>query len=356
MLLLCVPAAIVLKYAAPQHPLMLFAVSCLAIIPLAGWLGRATEELSERTSESVGGLLNAAFGNAAELIIALVALRNGHYDIVKASLTGSIIGNILLVLGASFLIGGLKYKHQRFSPAIARNQTTMLTLAALALIAPMGYHQFAARDSATDVEHGHDLSLAIAIIMLLTYGLSLVFSLRTHKQLFSTTDAHAPHAPHPQTWSIARATVVLLVATAFIAWISEFLVGSVEHAAQELGMTSVFVGVIVVAVIGNAAEHSTAIVMALKDRMQLSLGIAIGSSLQIALFVAPVLVIASRFIGGNGPMDLNFTPPEVVAVAASVLIIEQIATDGESNWLEGAQLLSVYAIIALVFYYLPARH
>ena len=356
-LLVFVPAAVVLHYKLPERALLVFGASCLAIIPLAGWMGRATEELAERTGEAIGGLLNAAFGNAAELIIALVAMQAGHYDIVKASLTGSIIGNLLLVLGASFLAGGLKFKHQRYSAALARNQTTILTLAAVALVAPMGFHYFA-HSAATSglapgeaAPHEHDLSFAISIVLLLTYGLSLIFSLHTHKQLFVGSGSFA--AVRPDAWSVKRAVGVLLVATALIAWISEFLVGSVELAAHELGMSSVFVGVIVVAIIGNAAEHSTAILMALKDRMQLSLSIAIGSSLQIALFVAPVLVLASYALGKAGPMDLNFTPPEVIAVLVSVLIIEQICTDGESNWMEGAQLLSLYLIIALVFYYLP---
>ncbi len=360
-LLIFVPAAAFLHYRMPEHALLVFGASCLAIIPLAGWMGHATEELAEHTGEAIGGLLNATFGNAAELIIALVALQAGHYDIVKASLTGSIIGNLLLVLGASFLAGGLKFKHQRYSAALARNQTTILTLAAIALVAPMGFHYFASKANAAHAgeagvvaPHEHDLSLAISIVLLVTYGLSLLFSLHTHKKLFIGSGS-LHEAVRPDAWSVKRSVGVLLLATALIAWISEFLVGSVEHAAHELGMSSVFVGVIVVAIVGNAAEHSTAILMALKDRMQLSLSIAIGSSLQIALFVAPVLVLASYAIGKAGPMDLNFTPPEVIAVLVSVLIIEQICTDGESNWLEGAQLLSLYLIIGLVFYYLPAH-
>lgn len=353
-LLIFVPTAVALNYLAPQHALYVFGASCLAIIPLAGWMGESTEHLAVHTGEGIGGLLNATFGNAAELIIALIAIRAGKYDIVKASLTGSILGNILLVLGASILAGGLKYKQQRFNVTAARSLATMLTLAAIALIAPMGFHHFANADaSAAGNQRERDLSLEISIVLLFTYALSLLFSLKTHKQLFvGSGEQDSGHHNHPH-WSLRKSIGVLLGASVMVAWISEFLVGSVEHAAHELGMTSVFVGVVVVAIIGNAAEHSTSVMMALKNKMELSLTIAIGSSLQIALFVAPVLVLASYAIGKSGPMDLIFTPPEVLAIAVAVIITEQISSDGESNWLEGVQLLSVYLIIAIVFYFLP---
>ncbi|HLX61213.1 MAG TPA: calcium/proton exchanger [Planctomycetota bacterium] len=355
-LLLFVPAAIALHFLAPHHDIAIFIVSSLAIVPLAGWMGRATEHLAEKTGEGVGGLLNATFGNAAELIIAIMALRAGEHDIVKASLTGSIIGNVLLVNGAAFLAGGLKFKTQSFNAAAARSQATMLTLAAIGLIAPMGYH-YLARAEHVEALRGreHDLSLEISIVLLIIYGLSLIFSLHTHKNLFTgpareaaAIDDQEPRAP----WSLRRSLLTLLIATALIAWISEFLVASVSGAAEHLGMSKIFIGVIVVAIIGNAAEHSTAILMALKNRMDLSLSIANGSSLQIALFIAPVVVLASYFIGAH-PMNLVFTPAEVLAIFLSVQIAEQLASDGESNWLEGAQLLSVYAIVAIVFYFLP---
>ena len=293
------------------------------------------------------------------MIIAISALRQGLFPVVKASLTGSIIGNLLLVLGASCLAGGLKYPTQRFNAAAARSQATMLTLSVIALIVPAAYHylvsgQVGAQDLA---RRESDLSLEISIVLLVTYGLSLLFSLRTHKQLFAGTveaDQVDEKAGH---WSLARALSVLAVATGLIAWMSEILVGSVQQAASELGMTSVFVGVIVVAIIGNAAEHSTAILVARKNRMDLSLGIAIGSSIQIALFVAPVLVVASHFIGPRS-MDLVFTPAEVMAAGLAVAITGQAASDGESNWFEGVQLLAVYLILAILFFFLPdaARH
>jgi Ca2+:H+ antiporter len=363
-LLVFVPIAAYLEYGTSDKHLWIFLCSCMAIIPLAGLMGEATEHLAEKTGAGIGGLLNATFGNAAELIIALMALRAGQYEIVKASLTGSIIGNILLVLGASFVAGGMKFKQQKFNGTAARSQATMLTLAAIALIAPMGYH-YLAGPSTEAIRRERDLSLEISVVLLITYALSLLFSLHTHKQLFSgekTADAFSSYPPLPHLVSdpsgaASASSAGHHMATALVAWVSEFLVGSVGHAAHDLGMSNIFVGVIVVAVIGNAAEHSTALIMAMKDRMDLAYSIAIGSSLQIALFVAPVLVLASYWLGPLGPMDLVFTPAEVLAITLAILITEQIASDGESNWLEGVQLLSVYLIIALVFYYLPdAKH
>jgi Ca2+:H+ antiporter len=345
LLLIFVPVAIALEFLTPGSHTLIFIASCLAIVPLAGWLGRATEELARHTGEGVGGLLNATFGNAAELIIATMALRKGLYPVVKASLTGSIIGNILLVLGAAVFAGGIKFERQKFNTTAARAQVTLLTLAAIGLIMPASFHYLAGPGGR--VREG-DLSLEISIVLLLAYGAHLLFSLHTHKQLFAGEAAEG----HGAGWSLKRSILFLVGATALIAWISEILVGSVEHAAESFGMTRVFLGVIVVAVVGNAAEHSTAILMAMKNRMELALGIAIGSSLQIALFVAPVLVIVSHFIGPQ-PMDLVFTPAEVLAVFVAVLISGQIASDGESNWLEGVLLLGVYLILGIVFFFLP---
>jgi Ca2+:H+ antiporter len=357
-LLVFLPVTVWLEHFQPGAHTAIFATACLSVLPLAGWLGRATEHLAAKTGEGIGGLLNATFGNAAELIIALVALHKGLFDVVKASLTGSIIGNILLVLGAAFLVGGLKHRTQTFNPTGARTQATMMTLAVIGLVVPAAYHYLVSESPAraglapADLATlERDLSLEIAVVLLSTYAASLVFSLLTHKALFSgSPDNTEPHAEHG--WSVTRSLAVLTGATALIAWMSEILVGSVEQAAHSLGMTSVFVGVIVVAIIGNAAEHSTAILVAHKNRMDLSLGIAIGSSIQIALFVAPVLVIASLFMAPR-PMDLVFTPAEVMATGLAVAIAGQLARDGESNWFEGVQLLAVYTILALLFYFLP---
>jgi Ca2+:H+ antiporter len=348
LLLIFVPIAVALEFLMPNSHTLIFIASCLAIIPLAGWLGRATEELAHHTGEGVGGLLNATFGNAAELIIAIMALQKGLYPVVKASLTGSIIGNILLVLGAAVFAGGLKHEKQRFNRTAAMAQVTLLTLAAIGMIMPASFHYLAGPAGRT---REGDLSLEISIVLLLAYGAHLLFSLHTHKELFAGEPA-AEHSGGGAPWTLKRSILFLLGATALIAWISEILVGSVEHAAESFGMTRVFLGVIVVAVVGNAAEHSTAILMAMKNRMELAIGIAIGSSLQIALFVAPVLVILSLFIGPQ-PMDLVFTPAEVLAVFVAVLISGQIASDGESNWLEGVLLLSVYLILGIVFFFLP---
>jgi Ca2+:H+ antiporter len=350
-LLIFVPITVGLHYGMPDAHTQIFLCACLAILPLAGWLGKGTENLACHTGEAVGGLLNATFGNAAELIIAIAAMRSGLYDVVKASLTGSIIGNVLLVAGLSMFAGGLRYKTQTFNRMAAQNQATMLLLAAVSLIMPAAYHYLAGPAAAA---HEGDISMEISIILLLVYAASLVFTLITHKALFGSEGGEA-HGGEAQPWSVGKSMAVLAGATALIAWVSEILVGSVEHAAHAFGMTSIFVGVIVVAIIGNAAEHSTAILVARKNRMDLALGIAIGSSIQIALFVAPVLVLMSYFLAPS-PMNLVFTPAEVLAVTLSVLICAQTANDGECNWMEGIQLLAVYAILGVVFYFLPDAH
>jgi Ca2+:H+ antiporter len=349
LLLLFVPVAIALELL-HASPVAVFAASAIAIIPLAGWMGRATEHLAARLGEGIGGLLNATFGNAAELIIALMAMRRGLYEVVKASITGSIIGNILLVLGLSILAGGLKLRQQRFNTAAAMLGSTMLALSAIGLLMPAVFH-YLVREVPNVREQ--DLSLEIAVVLFLTYVLSLLFTLRTHSHLY-TGAAHegAEGGEHGATWSQTRALLTLLGATALVALMSEFLVGAVEAASAQLGLTEVFVGVILVAIIGNAAEHSTAVLVALKNKMDLALNIAIGSSMQIALFVAPVLVFASYFFGR--PMDLIFTPIEVITVAVAVVIVALIAQDGESNWMEGVLLLAVYTILGLTFYFLPA--
>lgn len=371
-LLVFLPIAFVLEYVPALHNgTALFICSGLAIIPLAGIMGRATEHLAEHLGQGIGGLLNATFGNAAELIIALMALNKGLIGVVKASITGSIIGNILLVLGASLAAGGFKYREQRFNRTATQTSTTSLFLAAIGLLVPTIFHYSAAAHNAWKPVVAEKLSLGIAGVLFVTYICTLVFSLVTHKDLLSaapesssakggtSTGSAAPaasgeaHSAEPE-WSKGKAVIVLLVATVFVAWLSEFLVGSVESARAQLGVTEVFIGVIVVAIIGNAAEHSTAVWMAIKDKMDLSLGIAIGSSLQIALFVAPVLVFTSWFLGH--PMDLEFTIPEVAAVIVAVFIVAEISKDGRTNWLEGVQLLSVYIILAILFYFLPGAH
>jgi Ca2+:H+ antiporter len=361
-LLIFVPVAFALRYVPSwNNQTALFIVAALAIIPIAGWMGHATEQLAHRMGEGIGGLLNASFGNAAELIIALIALRAGHIEVVKASITGSIIGNLLLVLGAAILGGGLRHKKQTFNKTAARASCTALILAAAALVIPTVFHFAAERTPAgwSPVAEQR-LSLAIAVVLIATYGAMLLFSLVTHKQLFVGGEADIAKSKetasdeHSEPWSIGKAVGVLVVATFAVAWVSEFLVGAVEAARHSLGVTEVFVGVIIVAIVGNAAEHSTAITMAMKNKMDLSIGIAVGSSLQIALFVAPVLVFASYLFPHR--LNLEFTLPEVVSVVLAAFVTDQIAGDGESNWLEGVQLLALYVIIGLLFYFLPAAH
>jgi Ca2+:H+ antiporter len=350
-LLVFIPVAIVLEHFTPDRYLLVFAASAIAILPLAGWMGKATEQLAERMGEGVGGLLNATFGNAAELIIGIAALRAGLYDVVKASIAGSILGNILLVLGAAMLAGGLRHSEQHYNASGGRSQATMLMLAAIALVIPAAYRSLA---GSAGVESGglDSLSISIAIVLLIVYALYLVFTLVTHSALFAGTNIPEESEAQEIPWTTRRATLVLAVATAVIAWMSEILVGAIEPAAQELGMTNIFVGVFVVAILGNAAEHATAVTVALKNRMDLSLSIAIGSSIQVALFVAPVLVLLSLFIG-PAPMDLAFRSGLVLTVLLSVLITGQIAGDGRSDWLKGVQLMAVYVVIGLAFFFAP---
>jgi Ca2+:H+ antiporter len=347
-LLVFVPIALLMEYAFHASALWIFLASAIAIIPLAALMGRATEALAERLGEGVGGLLNATFGNAAELIIAIVALRAGLIDLVKASITGSIIGNILLVFGACALWGGVKYPRQQFNRTAAALSSTLLVLSTIGLVIPAIFHMIVP-PSAGLAER--TLSLEIAAVLIVTYVLSLFFSLRTHKHLYvgeagPHTDALVP------THTTGASLLLLLAATAGVALMSELLVGAVEETARVFGMNDVFVGVILVALIGNAAEHSSAILMAGKNKMDAAITIAVGSSIQVALFVAPVLVFLSYVVAPQ-PMDLRFTTLEVVAVGISVWLMSIIAQDGESHWMEGVQLLAVYAMLALAFYWLP---
>lgn len=329
-------------------PVFLFFTTAVAIIPLAGWLGKATEHLTAHVGAGIGGLLNASLGNAAELIIALAALRQDLHDVVKASITGSILGNILLVLGAAMFTGGLRRERQQFNQTAAGMGASLLLLAAVGLVIPALFHVTAA-DRGPSIER--TLSLEIAVILFCIYVLSLAFSLKTHRHLFAG-DGGAAHELGERPWSRTRSITVLAIVTGLIAVLSEILVGSLETTAHRLGLTQVFVGVILVALVGNAAEHSTAVLVAMKNKMDLAFGIAVGSSLQIALLVAPVLVFSSYLFGT--PLDLIFTPFEVAAVTISVLIVGFVAMDGESHWMEGVMLMGVYLILAIAFYFLPA--
>jgi Ca2+:H+ antiporter len=345
-LLAAVPLALVVGFVWPERHTLVFFVSVVAILPLAAAIGQATEALASRLGGGIGGLLNATFGNAAELIIGALALREGHVDLVKASLTGSIIGNVLLVFGAAALVGGLKHPVQRFNRTAAGLGTTMLLLSAIGLVVPAVFHRLA--QGRHDVEL--QLDTEIAIVLFVTYVLSLVFTLRTHRSLYGPAAHQAP--PDAAAAPLGRSVLVLVAATVAVGFVSELLVGAVAATAQALGMTELFVGVVIVALVGNAAEHLSAVTMAADDQMDAALAIAVGSSTQIALFVAPVLLFLSYLIAPT-PMDLHFTTFELVAIGISVLSVSFIAHDGETHWMEGVQLLAVYMILALGFFFLP---
>ena len=329
--------------------LTVFVTAGLAILPLAAWMGTATEEIAVVVGPVLGGLLNATFGNATELIIALVALNAGLVDVVKASITGSIIGNLLLVMGLSMLLGGLRYKEQKFEPIVARVNAASMNLAVIAILLPtaMNYTSIGINQKTLQ-----NFSFAVAIVLIAVYALTLLFSMKTHSYLYEVgvAETEVLEAPHkkPNMWLW---TGVLLVCTLFVAFESELLVDSLEVATSQLGLTALFTGVILVPIVGNAAEHATAVTVAMKDKMDLSLSVAVGSSMQIALFVAPVLVIAGKLLGQ--PMDLDFNPFELVAVAVSVLIANTISSDGKSNWLEGTLLLAAYAVLGFAFFFHP---
>jgi len=332
---------------------LVFAASALGIVPTAALMGRATEELATRSGPGVGGLLNVTFGNAPELIIALFALGQGLHEVVKASIVGSIIGNVLLVMGAAMLLGGIGREKQVFSRTSASVQTSMLLLAAAALVMPAIFELVEGKglpapgaeivDYGSTVEH---LSLAVAIVLALTYVAGLFFSLKTHRDIFN------PEYEDEGTWgwSVRKSVGALAVAGVLVGLMSEILVGSIEEASHAIGLSEFFIGVIVVAIVGNAAEHWVAVLVARKDKMDLSVNIAIGSSAQVALFVAPILVLASFFLGPH-PLALVFNGFELGAILIAILIANYVTQDGESTWFEGLQLLAVYAVFGLAFYY-----
>lgn len=340
-MLLAVPGSILVHLLhAPE--VVLFAAACLAVLPLAGLMGEATEHLEHHTNPAIGGLLNATFGNAAELIIALVALNAGLIDLVKASITGSILGNLLLILGLSLMAGGLKDPTTRFNRTAAGMSTAMMALAVAGLAFPALFHMLHPQAASQELY----LSEGVAIILAITYFLSLLFTLKTHRDLIGGEVRPSEGKP----WSVPVALAVLLGATAFVAYESELLVHSVEAVSEQFGLSEIFVGLIIVPVIGNAAEHAAAVMVARKGKLDLSLGIALGSSTQIALLVAPVLVFAGLFLGQ--PMNLVFTSFEVAALAVATVITAIITLDGESHWFEGVQLLALYAMVAVASFFI----
>jgi len=338
-LLILIPVSIVSEFM-HLNPTLIFVTSALAIIPLAGLMGEATEEISVYSGPRIGGFLNATFGNATELIIAIFALKAGLFEVVKASIAGSVIGNILLVLGASMIFGGFKFKTQKFNKKAVEVSSSMLLFSVIGLSIPAIFtHTINANLLTSKYE---SLSIAVALIMFIIYNLGLYFSFYTHKDIYGSE-----HKEDLQSkWSLKKSLIVLIIATICIAIESEFLVGSVEAMTQAIGLSDFFVGIIIIPIIGNAAEHSTAVIMAMKNKMDVAVEIAIGSSLQIILFVAPILVFLSLLFK---PMSIIFNEFELVALIVAVVIANRVASDGESNWLEGVQLVAVYIIIAICF-------
>jgi Ca2+:H+ antiporter len=344
LLLLAVPISIVMEQVLHAPALPVFIAACIGVLPLAGYMGEATEHLAHRTGPTVGGLLNATFGNAAELIISIVALRAGLVELVKASITGSILGNLLLILGLALVAGGIHRTELRFNRTNAGMSAGMLSLAVVALVLPALFHALHPESAARLAELR--MSEAVALILLVTYGFSLLFTLKTHRRLFGT-EAHPLEGP---VWGKGKATLVLALATAGVAIESELLVHAATEATRTVGLTQTFLGLIIIPIIGNAAEHATAVVVARKGQMDLAFQIALGSSTQVALLVAPILVFAGLLLGRE--MDLVFTPFEVMALGLATFVTSVITLDGESHWFEGVQLLAVYGMVAVGAYFL----
>ena len=339
-MLIFIPISFIAKFLNASGTIM-FILSCLSIIPLAGLMGEGTEEISFYSGPKIGGFLNGTFGNATELIISFFALKKGLFDIVKSSIAGAVIGNVLLVVGASMLAGGLKYKTQKFNVKVSEVSSSMLLFAVLGLCIPALFTHTV--DPALLNTRYEGLSIFVAVVMIIIYVLSLVFSFSTHKDIYNSDEKEEGDPK----WSLKKSITILVVATILIAIESEFLVNGIEPITRALGWSEFFVGIILIPIIGNAAEHSTAVIMARKDKMDVALEIAIGSSLQIILFVAPVLIFLSLFFK---PMSIVFNEFELIALIASVLIANRVSHDGECNWLEGVQLLAVYLIISASFF------
>jgi Ca2+:H+ antiporter len=347
-LLAVIPVTLALEHAGAPPPWVFFAAA-VAIVPIARLIVRSTEQLASYTGDAVGGLLNATFGNAPELIIAVVALRAGLLDMVRASIIGAILANLLLALGVAFLVGGLRFRNQSYQAAAARVYSSMMLMAAISLTVPSAFSRFFAPDETLPEEAL--LNVGLAVVLLAAYALYLVFMLKTHPEEFAS-DAVGDQAHHGPRWSLGRAIGGLLAASLLAAWMSEILVGAAEGTGTALGMSQVFIGIVFLAIVGGAAESGSAIAMARGNRMDLAVGIALGSCIQIALFVAPALVLASYFVAPQ-PLELSFSRPEIGSLFMAALIGALVAGDGRANWYKGVQLITVYLIIALMFYFIP---
>jgi Ca2+:H+ antiporter len=347
-----IPVTLVVEHLGRAPAPLVFLSAALAIVPIAALIVHSTEQLATRTGDAVGGLLNATFGNAPELIIALVALRAGYLDMVRASLVGAILANLLLALGLAFVLGGIRHHDQEYNATAARTYSTMMLLAAISLVVPSTFSRYFAPEETLRQEQL--LNLGIAGVLLLAYVLYLVFSLKTHPGTFASVAADEGGAHHGgHAWGLPRTVLSLVGASILAAWMSEVLVGAAEGTGKALGMSDIFIGIVFLAIVGGAAESGSAIAVARRNKMDLSLGIALGSSIQIALFVAPVLVFASYVVAPQ-PLELSFNRAEVGSLFLGALIGTVVCGDGRSNWFKGVQLVTVYVIVALMFYFLPA--
>jgi Ca2+:H+ antiporter len=346
-----IPVTVALEHVENVPAPVLFFSAALAIVPIAGLIVQSTEQIAIRTGEAVGGLLNATFGNAPELIIALVALKAGNHELVRASIIGAILANLLLALGAAFLLGGVSHHTQEYNKDASRMYSTMMLLAAVSLAIPSAFSRFFSSEAPIREEQA--LNTGLAFVLLLAYGLYLFFMLKTHPESFASEASGNEHEHEGPKWSVPRAAGSLVAASVLAAWMSEILVGAAEGTGKALGMSQTFIGLVFVAIVGGAAESGSAIAMGIKNKMNLSLGIAFGSSIQIVLFVAPALVLASHVLGPQ-PMMLSFNRAEVGSLFFAVLIGTIVSGDGRSNWYKGVQLVTLYAIVALMFYFIPS--
>ncbi len=343
-----IPISLFLEYSHASAPMVFFSAA-LSIIPIARLISTSTENLASYTGDAVGGLMNATFGNLPELIIAFIALKAGLHEMVLASIAGAILANLLLALGISFLVGGIKFHYQEYNSTSIRMYSSMMMIAVLSLIVPSAFNRFFGSVEFADAENSLNIYLSVALLA--AYALYLVFMLKTHPDFFKSGSAHG-QAAHEKPWSMTKAISFLVFASVLAAFMSEVLVGAAEETGEVMGMSSIFIGVVFLAVIGGAAESISAIVMAAKNKVDLSIGIALGSSIQIALFIAPLLVLASLFVGPE-QMNLSFNRALIWSLFLGVILAAMISGDGRSNWYKGVQLILVYLILAMMFYFIP---
>jgi Ca2+:H+ antiporter len=348
-----IPVTLALEHIEGMPVPFIFFSAALAILPIAGMIVRATEQIAMRTGDTIGGLLNATFGNAPELIITIVALKAGLFDMVLASLAGAVLANLLLALGIAFLLGGIRYHEQQYNPAALRVYATMMLIAVMSMAIPSGFRRTLGGD--VPMPYEHTLNLCIALALLVAYLLSLLFMLKTHPDLFKSIGGAEEHHAEGGRWSVGRAAITLVAGSVLAAWMSEVLVGAAEGTGKALGMSDTFIGIIFLAIVGGAAESGSAIATARKNKVDLSISIALGSCVQIALFVAPVLVLVSYVVSPQ-PLLLAFGRPEIVSMFLAVLIGAMVVADGRSHWFKGVQLITMYLVLAMMFYFLPAAY